>query len=409
MSEFHLPPLSDLVDDPDALERRLVGARRHLHRHPETGFEEHETAAFIRKRLEEMDLDVVGPLAKTGLYADIEGEHAGPTVAFRADMDALPIHDAKDVPYRSERDGIAHLCGHDAHTTIALGIADLVRRVRDRLHGTVRIFFQPNEESMPSGAPAMIRDGVLEDVEAVYAVHVDPTLDVGRFGLIAGAMTASADIFDASVNVKTTGHSARPHEGPDTVWIAHQIVQAFYQLTGRVTDPRKASVLTVCKMQGGDAFNVIPSTASIGGTVRCTDREERAFLRERMHQIVQHTCALHGARGVIDFHEGPPPVMNDPKVIDHLRRTIHLVFDAEAIHEIARPSMGGEDFAHYLEQVPGALIRVGTRSSHRTAYPLHDAHFDLDESALTPASYLMTQVLLSHLVEQPAATSARMA
>ena len=214
----HLPdPISDVAGETQSLAQVLVGVRRHLHRHPELGMEEHDTARFIRQTLEAYGLDVHGPIAGTGLYVDIEGEPPGGTVGYRADIDALPTQDQKRVPYRSQVPDVAHLCGHDAHTAIAIGVALVLHARRDDLHGRVRVFFQPNEEGLPSGAPLMIRAGILEGLDAVYAVHADPTLDVGRYGLIEGPATASSDRFEVKVRQEGTGHSARPHEGADTV------------------------------------------------------------------------------------------------------------------------------------------------------------------------------------------------
>ena len=386
--------LDELPPDFTSLLRSI---RRHLHKRPEVGFQEYETHRFIRQTLESQGLKVQGPVAETGLYVDIEGAKPGPRVGYRADIDALPTRDAKTVSYASQHAGTAHLCGHDAHTAIGIGVALLINRFRDQLAGSVRVFFQPNEEGSPSGAVALIEEGVLDKLEAVYAIHVDPTLESGRYGLITGPITSAADRFDVVVTADGTGHSARPHETTDTVWSLTQIAQAFYQLTGRVTDARNASIITICKLEGSDAHNVIPDTAHLAGTLRCIDPSDRKQLKVHMKRIVEQTAARCGGRGTLTFDAGPPSVVNDGRLIQNVRRTIRQRFSEKAIYSIPRPSMGAEDFSHFLQHVPGALIRVGTSSSPETSFPLHNAHFDMDESTLAPTAHLMATVLRNHL------------
>ncbi len=385
------PPVADAD-----LEASLVAIRRHLHTHPELGFEEFETADFIADTLAQ---DGFAPqrVATTGLFVDIEGTRPGPRLAYRADIDALPIEDAKvDVPYRSQRAGVAHLCGHDAHTAVAVGVARLVRARRDALRGSVRVFFQPNEEGTPSGAPRMIEAGVLDDVKAVYGIHVDPTLPVGRYGTIKGPVTASADRFDITVRGPATGHSARPHNVVDTVWLATSLAAHLYTLSGRVTDARYPSVLTICRFVAGEAYNVIPKEVVFGGTLRCVDTATREKMQAAIRAAVRHFGEMHGAETLCSFHNGAPPVRNTGALVDHVEQQAVRLYGDGAVHQYELPSMGAEDFAFYTERTAGAFIRVGTQSSERTAHPVHDALFDLDEKALAPAARLMAEVLLNH-------------
>ena len=390
-------PISDIAGDTQSLAQVLVGVRRHLHQHPEVGMDEHATARFIRRTLEGYGLDVHGPIAGTGLYVDIEGEAPGGTVGYRADIDALPTQDQKRVSYRSQTPNVAHLCGHDAHTAMAIGVALVLHAHRDELRGRARVFFQPNEEGLPSGAPLMIRAGILEGLDAVYAVHVDPTLDVGRYGLITGAATASSDRFEVKIRQEGTGHSARPHEGVDTVWVASQLMNQFYQTAGRVTDARDASVLTVTMLDGSEAHNVIPEQASLGGTLRTVSSNDRETIRAYMRESAQRLAKLHGTHIELDFEDGSPPVINDEAAIENAEATIGEMFGSQAIHQIEQSSMGGEDFAHYLKHVPGGLIRVGTASGPETSYPLHHHRFDIDETPLAPTARLMARTLMNHL------------
>lgn len=392
--------LASPAEPPRDFQALLVSIRRYLHMHPELGFLETQTSRFIRNKLESYGLSIHGPIAETGLFVDIVGEHPGPTVAYRADIDALPIQDAKQVPYASQHEGVAHLCGHDAHTAVGIGVALLLHERRAELDGTVRVFFQPNEEGSPSGSIAMIRDGVLEGVEAAYCIHADPTLEVGRYGLIDGPVTAAADRFDIWVRGETTGHSARPHQVRDTIWIASQMVNLLYQYSGRVTDARNASVITICRFHAGDAYNVIPAEVQFGGTLRSTNQDDRNYLKQYMRHTAEQLAALHDVSIQVEFSQGVPPVDNDARLIDQARRSIQHLFGPEAIFEIPVPSMGSEDFANYLEYVPGALVRVGTSSGDRTSHPLHDACFDIDESVLAPTAQLMANVLVDHLANR---------
>jgi amidohydrolase len=396
--DTHLPaPLQETGTGEQPLAQLLVTIRRHLHMYPEVGMNEHETSRFVRQTLEAYGLDVHGPIAGTGLYVDIEGTGSGGHVAYRADIDALPTQDQKRVSYRSQHDGVAHLCGHDAHTAVGIGVALVLHAHRDELDGRARVFFQPNEEGLPSGAPLMIRSGVVEGLDAVYAIHVDPTLDVGRYGLIEGAATASSDRFDVRIWQEGTGHSARPHEGADTVWIASQVMNQFYQVAGRITDTRTPSVITFTRMDGSEAHNVIPEEATLGGTLRTTSPDDRTTIREYMHRTVQRLQELHNVHIELDFEDGSPPVLNDPTAIENVERTIQEAFGEQAIHQIKQSSMGGEDFAHYLKHVPGAFIRVGTASGPETSFPLHHHRFDIDETPLAPTARLMARVMLNHL------------
>jgi amidohydrolase len=374
----------------------LQGCRRYLHQNPETGFTEHNTSAFIRMVLEQCGLKP-HRIAGTGLYVDIGNPNASKKVGYRADIDALPIQDLKTVAYASTQVRKAHLCGHDAHTTIALGIANTLAQCADSLDGMVRIFFQPNEEGSPSGAPMMIEEGILDGLSAAFALHVDPTLPTGTFGLKTGASTAACDILRVNILGKKTGHSARPHETLDTIWVMHQVMNQLYQMIGRLTDSRNAAILTICQIFGGDAVNVIPKKVGFAGTLRMTDPQDVIFLRDFVRKIIENTCELYGATAEIEHFYGAPAVINDPELDDVLRETIHQHFSPSAIFNIPRPSMGAEDFSHYGVHIPTYLMRLGTQNSPETAYHLHDAHFDMDENALPLAVKAMSETLKAYL------------
>ena len=392
MSTLAAPPPSStsLHDD-------LVALRRRLHRIPEIGFQEVKTSRALREWFQDRGFEVSAPIAGTGFTVDIEGARPGPTVGYRSDIDALPIAEATEVSFKSEHPGAMHACGHDGHMAIAAGVALLARERRDQFAGTVRILFQPAEEIAPSGAPAMIRGGAIDGLEAIYAVHVDPSQPVGRFGFRRGPLTAACCPFRVVVQSERSGHSARPHEAVDTVWIATQIASELYQLVGRVTDARKAAVLTICRMWGGDALNVIPSQVELGGTLRCVDGETLGFLREKIRRVAGAVGALHKADVDVDFEGTLPAVVNTPAEVARAREAAADLFGDQSVADLPFASMGGEDFAFYLQKLPGCMIRVGTSGGPDTRYPLHHARFDLDESALPLASRLMTEVCLRDL------------
>ena len=380
----------------------LTGLRRHLHQYPEVGFEEHETSQYIRNWLALQGFTVHGPIAKTGFYVQVDGALPGPSIGYRADMDALPAQDGKEVEYASRNDGVAHLCGHDAHMAVACGVATLLREQQDRLRGTVRVFFQPNEESNPSGAPVMIDEGILDGIESVYAIHMDPTIAVGRFGLRDGAITAGCSAFRVKVVAGQAGHSARPHETVDTVWLATQILHQFYQLVGRVTDSRRTAIITATRFNAGEAYNVIPMSVEFGGTLRCTDAEALVFLRDKMRRVAGSMGALYGADVDIDYGVPLPPVVNTTDEIKIVREAIAAAYGEETIREIQVPSLGGEDFAYYLEHIPGAMVRVGSAGGSESRYPLHHDRFDIDETAMPAAARVMTEVLIMDLEKRAA-------
>ncbi len=374
----------------------LIAVRRHLHRNPEIGYEEYATSRLVRDHLESHGMQVSGPHAKTGLFVDIDGEHPGPHIGFRCDLDALKLQDAKHVAYASRNTGVAHACGHDVHTAVGVGLALILYQIRRHLRGRVRILFQPNEEGNPSGSIPMIEAGVCDPLKALYCVHVDPTLDVGQFGIPEGQVTASSDRLRVEVTAPSTGHSARPQNVKDTVWIATQLLNQYYQLVGRVTDARNPAVFTVCMLEAGLAHNVIPAKVAFEGTLRCLSDDDRVYLVNYMQHAAENFAQLHGVKIELINQGGLPAVINDPKLCQNVRTCIHDLFGKDAALDICVPSMGAEDFANYLRHVPGMLIRVGTRGSTATGYPLHDAFFDVDERAMSLSVRLMTRVLMHH-------------
>ncbi len=377
-------------------EDELIDLRHTLHQHPETGWSEFQTSKTIRSQISEAGLGTPVQAAGTGFYLDIKGEHDGPVIAYRADLDALPIQDRKEKPYASRRTGFGHLCGHDVHSTVAYGIARLLNRHRHELHGTVRVFWQPAEEVTPSGAPLILKDKILDGIEAIYGIHCDPSLPSGSFSSRPGAETGSIDTFEVTVTAPSTSHSARPYEGKDTIWIANQIIQHFYQMIGRVTDVRKPAVISICTFHAGEAYNVIPHHASFGGTLRTMNEQLRQQLREYMSDITREIGRLNGVEARVRLGGGSPSVINNYQLYRFVRKLIGTQLGDEKFLD-REQSIGAEDFAFYTERMPGLFLRVGTAHAPETSYPLHHSCFDVDERVIAPTSALMAYALIRHL------------
>ncbi|MEX1135706.1 MAG: amidohydrolase [Balneolales bacterium] len=381
------------------INKELINFRRQLHRNPEVGWKEYETARAIQNMLKLEGINAQTFSGHNGLYTDIKGANGGPVIAYRADMDALPIHDEKEVPYNSGSSGFGHMCGHDVHTAIAVGIARLLSKYAHYLAGTVRVFWQPAEELSPGGALQMIKDGALENVGAVYALHCDPSLQSGKYRLKSGAETAAFDTFKITVNAEETTHSARPHTGKDTIWIANQIAQSLYQLTGRYSDARDPAVLAICTFHGGETFNVIPSKVAFSGTVRTSWEEDRDLFRDRIEKIVSTAQSLYETNIEVAVNRGAPAVINNDKLFEFADTLIAKQIGRENTKK-GRQSMGAEDFAYFSQEVPGLYLRMGTSSSPQTSHPLHSSLFDVDEAVIAPTSALMSFMLIQHLAQE---------
>ncbi|MGW7053751.1 amidohydrolase [Streptomyces sp. NPDC054887] len=385
---------------PESLRLELIAFRRDLHMHPELGNQEFRTTAAIKARLEKAGLTPRVLPTGTGLVCDIgsvrPGADARPVLAFRADIDALPIPDTKaGVPYRSTVPDRAHACGHDVHTTVVLG-AGLVLAELDRqglLPQPVRLIFQPAEEMMPGGALGVIEAGGLKGVGKIIAVHCDPKVDAGRIGLRTGPITSACDRLEISLD-GPGGHTARPHLTTDLVTAVARVATDVPALVARRVDARAGLAVTWGRIESGHACNVIPQRAVLAGTVRCLDLDAWHEAPDLVHAAIDEIATLHGAKSEINYVRGVPPVVNEHAVTELLtdamaaRRGLHAVEDTEQ-------SLGGEDFSWYLEQVPGAMARLGVRTPGDTARrDLHRGDFDVDESAIEAGVELFTAAAL---------------
>jgi amidohydrolase len=385
----------------DALRVELVAFRRDLHMHPELGNQEFRTTAAIKERLEKAGLRPRVLAVGTGLVCDIGVEggvwSGGPRMlALRADIDALPIPDAKaECAYRSTVPDRAHACGHDVHTTVVLGAGLVLAELHERglLPRPVRLIFQPAEEVLPGGAADAIECGVLEGVERILAVHCDPRVDAGRIGLRHGAITSACDRLEISLD-GPGGHTARPHLTTDLVTAAARVVTDVPALVGRRVDTRAGLAVTWGRIESGHAPNVIPQHAELSGTVRCLDIDAWRQAPDIVVAAIDEVANLHRAKSEITYVRGVPPVVNDPVVTELLREAMVARRGVDSVEDTEQ-SLGGEDFSWYLEQVPGAMARLGVRPpGERTVRDLHQGDFDVDESAITVGVELFTAAAL---------------
>jgi amidohydrolase len=372
----------------------LIATRRHLHAHPELSGQEFETAAFIAHQLATMGLTARLLPKGNGVICDIDaGPAGGPVIALRADIDALPLTDVKDVPYRSTATGVCHACGHDVHTTVLLGTAMLLAQlaVRGELRHRVRLIFQPAEEILPCGSLEVIAAGGLEDVSQIFALHCDPNLPVGKVGLRVGPITAAAD----NVSVRLTGpggHTARPHLTVDLVNALGRLVTEVPALVNRRVPANSGLLLVFGQASAGTQYNVIPNEASAAGTLRVLDRPTWDAAPDIVTQIIREVVAPTGATVDIEYLRGRPPVINDAAAIGLLTAATGSALGPAAVADTPQ-SMGGEDFSWYLEYVPGALARLGVGRAEPGS-DLHRASFDVDERAIAVGVRLLVHTVL---------------
>ncbi|MER3472891.1 MAG: amidohydrolase [Armatimonadota bacterium] len=369
-----------IIESIERLKPELVVLRHDLHAHPELGFEEHRTAQRVAEWLTGHGIEVRTGVARTGVVGTLRGEQGeGGCVAFRADMDALPIEEQNDLPYRSRHVGKMHACGHDGHTTILLGTAGVLAEQRHRLRGTVRFFFQPSEESV-SGAKAMLEEGVLEEAPPrwVVALHGRPGLPLGSIGIRAGAIMASADTFDIWLTGRG-GHAALPHLTDDPVLAGAHLVQALHGIVGRESSPGNPIVLSVTRFHAGNAYNVLPQEAHLAGTVRCLREESRRHMAQRIREIVEAETRLWHVQSRFEWHTGAPVTVNHPQVAERIAQVAEQVLGRERVVWLEEALMGAEDFAYFAQAVPSAMFFLGLGDTA----DLHTACFDFPDSAIT--------------------------
>jgi len=366
-----------------ALQAQVVEWRRYLHQRPELGFQEQLTAAFVAQKLQEWGIEHQTEIAKTGIMATIQGHRPGPVLAIRADMDALPIQEENDIPYRSQHDGIMHACGHDGHTAIALGAAYYLAQHRDDFAGTVKIIFQPAEEGL-GGAEPMIAAGVLTnpDVEAIIGLHLWNVLPLGTVGVRPGPSMAAVECFECTIQGRG-GHGAIPQQTVDAVVVAAQVVNALQTIVARNVNPIDSAVVTVGELHAGTAHNVIADSAQLTGTVRYFNPIYQGYFGQRMEAVIKGICEAHGATYRLKYWELYPPVVNDGAIADLVRSVAESVVESPLGVVPECQTMGGEDMSFFLQAVPGCYFFLGSANADRgLAYPHHHPRFNFDETAL---------------------------
>lgn len=374
----------------------IIGWRRYMHQHPELSFEEKETARFIEQKLKDFGIEVRSNIGGHGLVGILTGEQSGKTIALRADFDALPIDDKKEVPYKSQNPGVMHACGHDGHTSALLGTARILSKFKEYIKGNIHFIFQPAEETPPGGAKFMIEEKVLADVDYVFGAHLASEIPLGKVAVGEGYKMAAVDKFEITIEGKG-GHGARPHESNDPIVIGSDIVSALQKIVSRKIDPLKSAVVTLGVFQAGNAFNVIPDTARLEGTVRTFDQEIRNDVKDHIHSIVKGVTAGFQATYKIDYLLGYPALFNHKKETDVVRDLFEETFNEAAVIDL-ETSMGAEDFSYFLQEKPGTYFRVGARNeSESTHYPHHHPNFDFDERALLNIEKAFVKIVSHYL------------
>jgi len=393
-------PLHPLLQEAQTLFPRLQAWRRQIHQHPELGFRERRTAGLVAKVLREAGWQVTTGVAQTGVVGLLDGPgKSSRVIAIRADMDALPIQEENRTAYASQVPGVMHACGHDGNTTVALGAALLLARRRETLNGTVKLIFQPCEETPPSGAKAMIESGVLKKPApgAVIAGHIDPKLPVGSLAVRSGAVMAAADAFTLTILGKG-GHGAFPHRCVDAVAVAGHVIAGLQTLVSREMDPLDPAVLSIGQIEGGSAFNVIAGKVRMRGTLRSLDPRLRRSLPLKVQRIARGICRAMRAECVFEYEPGHPVLINDPEVTDLVRGAAGQILGKSKVRELARPAMTGEDFTYFASAVPSCFFHVGAGNAAKGfVHAWHHPRFDFDEQALVAGAAVMARTAVHYL------------
>ncbi len=371
---------------------KIIDLRRDIHREPELGFGTEKTARKVLAALDGLPLEIQTGVAENGIVATLKGEGEGPTVGLRADMDALPIHEETGLPFASETDGRMHACGHDGHTSMLVGAAHALSGMRDRLNGTVKFVFQPAEEG-GGGGRVMVEEGVAEDIDSIFALHLWPGLPFGTAGTKAGPIMAAADAFEMRVRGRG-GHGAMPHLTVDAIAISAQIVTALQTVVAREVNPVEPAVLTVGEIEAGSAFNIIPETARLGGTVRTLKEDLRRSMPQRIEELARGVAGGMRGDAELNYTFSYPVTVNDEASASLALGVIGDLFGEDDALKLPNPTMGAEDFAFFLEELPGAFIWLGIGEE---VSGLHTPTFAFDEEILPKGSALLAALALRSL------------
>jgi len=375
----------------------MVSVRRHLHKNPEVSYKEYDTTEFILNELKQMGIDAYRPL-ETGCVGIIEGEPAGRVIALRADIDALAMDEEGDAKqeFISERPGVAHCCGHDAHTANMLGAAKILMDLKDQISGKIVLIFQPAEEKLPGGGRLLMETGFLQEhgVQEVYGLHMNPKYEVGKIATKTGPLMARPDEIEIEIYGKG-GHAASPHETIDPIVLAAQVITQFQTIVSRNINPTEPAVVTIGRIRAGSTYNVIPEKAELLGTVRTFSRDTAMLIKERMEAILKGVVEGAGGKFEFRFNEGYPAIDNDEKCTQNITRTAKKLFGEDQLIELDTPIMGGEDFAFYQQEFPGAFYFLGSRSKEAdSGWSWHHPKYNIDERAFLTGAALMAGLAL---------------
>ena len=388
--------LDEIKKEIKGIEDEIIEWRRDIHQHPELAFEEERTSALVSEKLKKWDYEVE-KVVGTGVVANLKKDFSGKTIAIRADMDALPLEEKTDLYYKSQKPGKMHACGHDAHTAIALGAAKILSLYKDKVKGNVKFIFQPAEEG-PGGAKPMIEEGVLEspEVDRIIGLHNRTTIPVGQIGVGYGAIMASTDKFIIKVNGEGA-HGAHPDEGVDPVVVASHLIIALQELVSRETKATDSLVITTGSIHGGTAFNIIPAEVELKGTVRTLDKDLREKISKRIEKVVSGITTTFRADYELDYQFGYPVTFNNDKATEMMEEVVSEMLGKENIYQMEEPSMGGEDFAYYLQEVPGSFVYLGTKNPEKgVIHPGHSPEFKIDEDILIIGVELFIRAVLKY-------------
>lgn len=385
----------NIVDIAKDLQEELKKIRRELHQYPEISNNEKKTSEIILRELKKMGcFKIKENINGYGIIADLKGKYPGKTVALRADMDALQIEEETNFKWESKNKGIMHACGHDNHITMVLGAGMILSKLKEELHGNVRLIFQPAEELSPNGgAKGMIKSGVLEEVDNIFGMHVWPELPLGKIGIKSGPLMAASDHFTIKLKGKSS-HAAKPNEGIDAIVAGAQFVSAVQTITSRNVDPMKSLVITIGKIQGGSRYNIVAGECFLEGTCRTFSSEVRDLAEKRMKEILDGICLVSGCKGELNYERGYMAVVNNEKMVEYFTKIAKGLYGEESVTKVD-PAMTAEDFSFYLNERPGAFAWIGTTAEEEKIYPLHNSHYNPNEEVLWRGSALFAELVLN--------------
>ncbi|WP_345956075.1 M20 family metallopeptidase [Pantoea dispersa] len=394
MTDHKILLARDISARSESMQAHLIAIRRDIHAHPELGFDTVRTAAIVEQELLRLGLTPQTGVGRTGVMVEITGAQPGRTVLLRADMDALPIHEQTGLPFSSIWPGKMHACGHDIHTATLLGVAAILADLRSQLHGTVRLIFQPAEETPESGAQAMIAAGAADGIDVAITLHNKPELAAGEIALTRGASTASSDEFDVVIHGKST-HAARPHMGTDPIIAAASLVTQLQTIVSRELDPANSAVLTIGHIHGGTTHNIISDSCLIQGTIRAKSPQARAHMEDAFRRICAGVALSLNTRIEVNYQRGVPPLMNDDALIDALEPILSHQFGKPVV---AKPSssFGAEDFSLFTERVPGCQIHIGSGAPGRDDH-LHNSDYQPDERSIHAGTQALARIAIDLL------------